>query len=82
VAPWYPAPSKSESLEIRLSKALEWRAFHLDEKAVQRQLRHADARTTLQIYGHVVGDGHREAVEKVASTLDAIGRRELMGSVT
>jgi integrase len=44
-------------------------------KVVQRQLRHADARTTLQIYGHVVGDGHREAVEKVASTLDAIGRQ-------
>jgi len=43
-------------------------------KVVQRQLRHADARTTLQIYGHVVGDAHREAVEKVASSLDAIGR--------
>jgi integrase len=46
-------------------------------KVVQRQLRHADARTTLQIYGHVVGDAHREAVEKVASELklDAIGRQ-------
>jgi integrase len=43
-------------------------------KVVQRQLRHADARTTLQIYGHVVGNAHREAVEKVASSLDAIGR--------
>lgn len=36
-------------------------------KVVQRQLRHADARTTLEIYGHVVGEAHREAVEKVAS---------------
>jgi integrase len=36
-------------------------------KVVQRQLRHADARTTLEIYGHVVGDAHRQAVEKVAS---------------
>lgn len=36
-------------------------------KVVQRQLRHADARTTLQIYAHVVGDAHRQAVEKVAS---------------
>lgn len=36
-------------------------------KVVQRQLRHADARTTLQIYGHVVGDAQRAAVEKVAS---------------
>ena len=44
-------------------------------KVVQRQLRHADARTTLEIYGHVVGDAHREAVEKVASSLDAIGRQ-------
>jgi integrase len=44
-------------------------------KVVQRQLRHADARTTLQIYGHVVGDGQREAVEKVASILDATGRQ-------
>lgn len=43
-------------------------------KVVQRQLRHSDARTTLDIYGHVVGDAHREAVEKVASILDAIGR--------
>jgi integrase len=48
-------------------------------KVVQRQLRHADARTTLEIYGHVVGDAHREAVEKVASKLevDAIGRQRM-----
>jgi integrase len=44
-------------------------------KVVQRQLRHADARTTLEIYGHVVGDAHREAVEKVATVLDANGRQ-------
>jgi integrase len=44
-------------------------------KVVQRQLRRADARTTLEIYGHVVGDAHRVAVEKVASILDATGRR-------
>jgi len=46
-------------------------------KVTQRQLRHSDARTTLEIYGHVVGDGHREAVEKVALVLDAIGRRSV-----
>jgi integrase len=45
-------------------------------KVAQRQLRHSDARTTLQIYGHVVGDAHREAVEKVASIVDAIGRQQ------
>jgi integrase len=44
-------------------------------KVVQRQLRHSDARTTLEIYGHVVGDAHREAVEKVASIVDATGRQ-------
>jgi len=44
-------------------------------KVVQRQLRHSDARTTLEIYGHVVGDAHREAVEKVAAKLDGDGRK-------
>lgn len=44
-------------------------------KVVQRQLRHSDARTTLEIYGHIVGDAQREAVEKIASVLDAIGRQ-------
>jgi integrase len=44
-------------------------------KVAQRQLRHSDARTTLEIYGHVVGDADREAVERVASVVDAIGRR-------
>jgi integrase len=49
-------------------------------KVAQRQLRHADARTTLQIYGHVVGDAHREAVEKVAARLDVVGRGTGKGS--
>src|SRR5713226_9522806 len=35
----------------------------------QAQLRHSDARTTLGIYGHVVGDSQRNAVEKVAQLL-------------
>jgi integrase len=43
-------------------------------KVVQRQLRHSDAHTTLEVYGHLVGDAQRQAVEKVASVLDAIGR--------
>ncbi|HET9321809.1 MAG TPA: site-specific integrase [Bryobacteraceae bacterium] len=43
-------------------------------KVIQRQLRHSDADTTLEIYGHVVGDADREAVEKVASVV-AVGRR-------
>jgi len=44
-------------------------------KVVQRQLRHADARTTLEIYGHVIGEAQREAVEKVASIVDGNGRQ-------
>jgi integrase len=36
-------------------------------KVMQEQLRHADPRVTLGIYAHVLGDAHREAVEKVAS---------------
>lgn len=44
-------------------------------KVVQRQLRHVDARTTLEIYGHVVGEAQREAVEKVATIVDGIGRQ-------
>jgi integrase len=42
-------------------------------KVAQRQLRHSDARTTLEIYGHIVGDAHREAVEKVAAVLEVSG---------
>ena len=38
-------------------------------KVAQRQLRHSDARITLGVYAHVVGDAHREAVEKVASLM-------------
>ena len=30
---------------------------------VQKQMRHSDARITLGIYGHVVGDAQRRAVE-------------------
>jgi len=38
-------------------------------QVAQKQLRHADARITLGIYGHVIGDSHREAVDKVARIL-------------
>jgi integrase len=36
---------------------------------VQRQLRHRDARTTLQMYGHVVGDSQRKAVESLSAKI-------------
>ena len=35
----------------------------------QAQLRHSDPRITLGIYGHVVGDAQRNAVERVAQLL-------------
>ena len=35
----------------------------------QRQLRHSDPRITLGIYGHVVGDQHRKAVQNRSTRL-------------
>ena len=37
---------------------------------VQRQLRHADAKTTLQNYGHVVGDSQRRAMNTLAEKIE------------
>jgi integrase len=39
----------------------------------QAQLRHSDPRITLGIYSHVLGDSHRQAVERVAEILDPSG---------
>ena len=36
---------------------------------VQKQLRHSDARITLEIYGHVVGDAQRNAVQNRSTKL-------------
>jgi integrase len=44
---------------------------------VQRQLRHRDARTTLQKYGHVVGDAQRRAVEMLADNIERHAAVEL-----
>ena len=35
----------------------------------QAQLRHSDARITLGVYGHVMGDSQRQAVERIADLL-------------
>src|SRR5882762_6696148 len=45
---------------------------------VQRQLRHSDARITLGIYGHVVGDEQRTAVQNRSTRL--VNRNELLES--
>ena len=37
---------------------------------VQRQMRHSDPRITLGIYGHVVGNAHRSAVEAHAKNVE------------
>ena len=42
---------------------------------VQKQMRHSDARITLGIYGHVVGDAQRRAVESHAERVEAGGHR-------
>ncbi len=41
---------------------------------VQKQMRHSDARITLGIYGHVVGDAQRRAVESHAERVEAGGQ--------
>jgi len=33
------------------------------------QMRHSDARITLGVYGHVIGDSQRDAVDKVGEIL-------------
>ena len=38
-------------------------------KVAQQQLRHADARITLNAYAHVIGDAQRQAVERVGEML-------------
>jgi integrase len=38
-------------------------------KVTQRQLRHTDARLTLNVYAHLIEESHREAVEKVGEKL-------------
>ena len=36
---------------------------------VQRQMRHSDARITLQAYSHIIGDAQRKAAETLASNV-------------
>jgi integrase len=43
----------------------------------QAQLRHSDPRITLGIYGHVIGDSQRNAVDRVAEILDPNGPKSL-----
>jgi integrase len=38
-------------------------------KVWQKQMRHSDSKTVLDVYSHLVGDDHREAVERVAQRL-------------
>ena len=45
---------------------------------VQRQMRHRDAHTTLQKYGHVVGDAQRRAVDTLARKIERHSRVQLL----
>jgi hypothetical protein len=49
-------------------------------RVVQRQLRHKDARTTLQKYGHVIGDSQRRAVETLSAKIERHTAIELVPS--
>lgn len=44
-------------------------------KVAQAQLGHSDIRVTLELYSHVIGDDHRDAVEKVAGILGPVASR-------
>ncbi len=46
----------------------------------QAQLGHADPRVTLGIYSHVIGESHRNAVEKIAVVLDPNGPKPEINS--
>jgi integrase len=74
-----------------VGKVVEYHAFRhgavselLEEgvplTVVQRQLRHKDARTTLQNYGHVVGDSQRRAVQRLAEKIERHSVVELLPS--
>lgn len=43
----------------------------------QAQLRHSDPRITLGIYGHVIGDSQRNAVDRIAEILDTNGPKSV-----
>ena len=49
-------------------------------QVAQAQMRHADARITLEVYSHIVGESQRSAVERVAEILAPIGpKSDAMG---
>jgi len=39
---------------------------------LQQQMRHADVRTTLRIYSHVVQQSQRDAMEKIGSAISTV----------
>ena len=54
-------------------------------KVTERQLRHANARTTFDVYAHVREDSHRQAVERAAKYLNSLqpkmGRKNPLNGV-
>jgi hypothetical protein len=45
-------------------------------QGVWKQLRHSDAKTTLGIYGHVIGDQQRTVVESFRKTREFVFRKD------
>jgi integrase len=56
---------------MRHGAASSFLAHGVTPAVVQKQLRHSDARITLGIYGHVVGDQQREAVENRSARIES-----------
>jgi integrase len=60
-------------------------AFRLAEASVpltvlQTQMRHADVKTTLRFYAHVIPQSQRDAIERIGlsiSTIVPIGKEEM-----
>jgi integrase len=66
-----------DTLKIRRCGLHAFRHFHssalleagASPQVAQAQLRHSDARITLEVYSHVIGDSQRDAVDRVANIL-------------
>ena len=63
---------------FRHAMASEMLEYGAPLTVVQRQMRHRDARTTLQKYGHVVGDAQRRAANTLAQKIERHTAVELM----
>ena len=67
-----PLPDSCPSKPARHAAASELLEGGAPLTVVQQQLRHGDAKTTLQKYGHVVGDSQRRAIHGLAEKIESL----------